>query len=476
MHDDMSDPELAQANRSAGRIRSPLRDSGSLVNGQSASGTNRAGFGVTKRSGTPEPWVKRLADDGMTYYYMNKENGRVVWSRPQGDDNLFSADDARYHNGHQSASEVTPSLVAHASQSSANDVLFAPSRVRADSTTSQTQASSNRQSVYSDDSDIQPRDRDNLEQSSKSNGARDYPDIGKYDFRHRTANSDYERDPELSTAEQTAIMLQQALSPPEPDSIDFLSDITRDGIIAIMQSVDDNGLPKGADHDKEVENRVGAVVVAVRNLLYVSCALYGSLPGPLVDKTSSDANSTAVAQQLQSQLKASQRKVTATLSKLVLSAKAARCKRDASSSDLLMRVEQDAADLQRAVDNFVTEVKRQHARTAIKQLHARIGRRRLRGIFSLNNLGTGLSGSGAAASWKGFGFIDIDEGLGLPKRTLDEDSLDEAKDLLHRAEAKLEFVLAVLEEDNLSSGRLSGAIFFEILIYRVFRHPSERDG
>jgi hypothetical protein len=38
-----------------------------------------------RRAGTPEPWVKKLADDGMSYYYWNKINGQIEWTRPETD-------------------------------------------------------------------------------------------------------------------------------------------------------------------------------------------------------------------------------------------------------------------------------------------------------------------------------------------------------------------------------------------------------
>ena len=100
-----------------------------------------------------------------------------------------------------------------------------------------------------------------------------------------------------------------------------MAEVTHDAIIAITSAV----LPRSADQDLEVEQPVAQVIVSVRNLLYVPCALSGSLPNTVNERSQNDPNASAVAQQLQSQLKNSQRKVTATLSKLVLSARAVRC-------------------------------------------------------------------------------------------------------------------------------------------------------
>ncbi|KAJ3817694.1 hypothetical protein F5880DRAFT_1603137 [Lentinula raphanica] len=43
------------------------------------------GFGVTlgKRTLTPEPWIRRLTDDGLSYFYWNTLDGSVSWTRPE---------------------------------------------------------------------------------------------------------------------------------------------------------------------------------------------------------------------------------------------------------------------------------------------------------------------------------------------------------------------------------------------------------
>ena len=100
--------------------------------------------------------------------------------------------------------------------------------------------------------------------------------------------------------------------PSKPESIDWLAELTRDAIIAVMSAVDVNGLPRSANHDLEVEQQVSQVNVSVRNLLYVSCALSDTLPNTINERRQNDPNTSTVAQQLRSQLQNSQRKVTAT--------------------------------------------------------------------------------------------------------------------------------------------------------------------
>lgn len=411
---------------------------------------SQAGFGVTRRSGTPEPWEKRLADDGLTYYYYNPLDGQTTWTRPVATNGISA--NTYQEEAHQNARpfvEGPSTLSALSIQSLAtSDTLVSSSRLRADSTTSHTQApSSKRESVYSDDSDIHPREleqSDRFQRVAKSNGN------GTNGQRDDAYNLD--NDPSMTPAEHASLLLQNALAVSEPEDVETLSDATREAIIAVMAAVDDSGIPKAPDNDREIELHVGEVVVAVRNLLYVSCALSGPLPNNLGERSQGDPAATAVAQQLQASLKQSQRKVTATLSKLVLSARAARYKREVYSSEMMIRVEQDAADLQRAVDNFVTEVKKQYARTAVKQLHQRIGRKRLRGVFACQNLGIGLPGAGNAASWKGFGFFNVEEGAGLPKRNLNDEAIDEGKALLNNLDEELARFASTLHDSAFASG------------------------
>ncbi|KAI5122473.1 hypothetical protein M0805_008783 [Coniferiporia weirii] len=424
--------------RAASRAGALNQYAGRAENFSSAStpGSHQAGFGISRRSGTPEPWTKRLADDGMTYYYFNKITGQIQWVRPTVENGAPAAPTVVYPDDlHQTSRQLAPTLSSTTSgYNTADDALFAEARLRANSMTSQNQGSSKRDSVYSDDSDIHPRESDVPDRPPRALDTND---------------TDYE--PGTMHAERTSMLLQEALAPPEPESIDKLSDLTREAIIVVMASVDDNGLPKGPEHDKEVEQNVGSVVVAVRNLLYVSCALSGPLPNALGER---DSSATAVAQQLQSQLKTSQRKVTATLSKLVLSARAARYRREAFTPEMMIRVEQDAADLQRAVDIFVTEVKKQYSKTAIKQLHQRVGRKRLRGVFDLQHIGPGLPGAGVAASWKGFGFINVDEGIGLPKTLLNDDAISEGRTLLYALDEELTVLVDLLRKAETTSDDL----------------------
>jgi son of sevenless-like protein len=43
---------------------------------------NGAGFGLPRRSSTPEPWKRVLADDGLSYYFVNTDDGTISLTMP----------------------------------------------------------------------------------------------------------------------------------------------------------------------------------------------------------------------------------------------------------------------------------------------------------------------------------------------------------------------------------------------------------
>lgn len=81
--DDVSEGHLTALTSESG---SHLETNGAYESGGLKDGSrvrlNPAGWGGSRRSGTPEPWIRKLADDGMSYYYWNKATGQIEWSLP----------------------------------------------------------------------------------------------------------------------------------------------------------------------------------------------------------------------------------------------------------------------------------------------------------------------------------------------------------------------------------------------------------
>jgi son of sevenless-like protein len=78
------------------------------------------------------------------------------------------------------------------------------------------------------------------------------------------------------------------------------------------------------------------------------------------------------------------------------------------------RIKFDAEELDRSIVAFVQEVQR----CVQLQVHGVTGLKRLRGYFSTANIGLGLVGAGVAGSWKGLGWVALDENEEAPGRIL----------------------------------------------------------
>jgi hypothetical protein len=202
-------------------------------------------------------------------------------------------------------------------------------------------------------------------------------------------------------------------------------------------------------------DRVALVVVAVRNLLYVSGTLTGTLPNlgnPSNANGGLNGNLGAAGLNgvgaglaedvdwVRQEIKPFQRKVTATLSKLVLSARAVNANPDWPTSDRAggmgrnARVESDAAELERAVTTFVYQIQRTAASSRAKRLH---------GVMlpgeGPSGIGPGLIGAGVGGGWKGAGFVPVngDGFTGGPERRLGREVVAELAGLRVAADEKM---------------------------------------
>ncbi|KAF5345546.1 hypothetical protein D9758_012020 [Tetrapyrgos nigripes] len=372
--EDTSDSDLAGLT-SQSSSRSGTSAGLGFTSGNGEDGTRSrlaAGFGVQRRTGTPEPWVKKLADDGMSYYYYNQMDGQVQWTRPE-----ISQQNAQSSSATPSRYPILPSSISIPSRTNG---LY-------------------RSSVYSDTSDVHPHDVDPpVPLSNGRSNARPGEGVST----------------ELTSAERIAQLLQQELAPPPPESPTDLSLIAKEAIGAVIESIQGHGNARQLEDDRRMDELIHNVVLAVRNLLYISAVPTGQIPTNVLPKEVRDHRRLPSSS---SPLKPAQRKVTATLSRLVLSARAIQYDSGSSVSDTLSRIEVDAEELERAVDAFVSEVQRTQPQKAPSK--------RIKAVFDTVNIGLGLPGAGAAGLWKGFGWLSLADANQAPQKVLSTDVINE---------------------------------------------------
>lgn len=348
-----------------------------------------AGFGVPRSTGTPEPWIKRLADDGTSYYYINKQTGETLWTRPEVPSTANSS--------HSDLEDTAPSSTAR--------------RPRAGS----------RSSVYSDDSDVHPLDHPRAPRSAGSERARQQQNQVQLVKKFNLPQSGVSGVVQLTSEEIIAKQLQQALAPPPPELPIDLSSKARDAIQSILNNV--HGTIGRAGDDQRMDDLIQAAVRAVRNLLYVSAANTSHIATDVFAKENRERSSS-------SPLKPAQRRVTATLSRLVLSARAMYYDSGSHVSETLNRIETDAEELERAVALFIAEVQR------AQPSGGRTGGspKRLYGTFTTANIGAGLVGAGSAGTWKGFGWVSQEADEQAPQRPLSQEVAAEVSVMLEKME------------------------------------------
>ncbi|TFK20605.1 ras GEF [Coprinopsis marcescibilis] len=322
-------------------------------------------------SRTPEPWVKTMDSDG-TYFYLNTQTGKTQWTRPH-----------PQQNGSAPATNPT-------------DSFLEPSL----------SANGSRLSVYSDSSDVQPLDYVNPRR-----------EIKRDDLQIQGADGVDPGIMEATSAENIAQQLREALAPPPSDLVTGLSAVAASSIQAVVENIQTGSVTRPTEEYARLDELVSHVVVAVRNLLYVAAIPTGHIPSSVLPRGYRDIRAS---QAQSSPLKPVQRRVTATLSRLVLSARAMQYDSGSQIADTLNRIETDAEELERAVQSFVAEVQRTQ-QTGLRQQH----QKRLEGVFLTANIGLGLVGAGAAASWKGFGWVPLESDVVPPKKALGAEVIHE---------------------------------------------------
>lgn len=327
--------------------------------------------------------MRRLADDHITPFYYNKMDGTTRWDRPPAPAPRSASQQSEQQQIQQrtypSSSNKPAVINSNGNESDSHD-------------------------LYSDD---ETNDYARLLRQ---------PPINQRLFQRRPPSVDEEHVVmQLTSAEKIAQSLQKALAPSPAELVTDLSAVARGAIQNVVQTVRDTALNGRPYQDQRMDALINSAVDAIRNLLYVSSSPVGQIHQSVLPRQAKDyrPHPSHIA------LKPAQRKVTATLSRLVLSARAIQYDSGSSSRETLNRLEFDAEELERAVSSFVLEVQRtQHA--AIPDERAP---KRLYGVFETANIGLGLVGGGAAGGWKGFGWVSLDEQVPPTKTVLRPDTI-----------------------------------------------------
>ena len=319
-------------------------------------------------------WVKRLADDGISVYWYNVDNGEISWTEPntritRSRSNSQHVFDYKgdIEDGYQALRRGFSSDIF--AQDDAADVLLG--RLSVDSDVSSAESLD-----ASFDVDLTPRPVGTNGLSVLSQSA---------------------------LAERNTRDLQSKLAPTSSEALATYSNAAREAIreVTAIGSVPFNGYdPSSPNHAALVMDRVTEVVLAVRNLLYVS----GTLASPLSSLMPQTVEAAESVRSPMLELKPLQRKVTATLSKLVLSARANKTNSAWTPSEAGPRIDYDAAELDRAVVTFVTEVEHQTAQSRAKRLQGVLESAEGLGGVGLGNFGGGLGGHS-----KALGFVPAED-------------------------------------------------------------------
>jgi len=250
--------------------------------------------------------------------------------------------------------------------------------------------------------------------------------------------------PDHTSAERIARSLQQALAPVPPELVPQLSAIAKCAIDAVVDNIRLSGLTRRPEDDRRMDELISNVVLAVRNLLYISAVPTGQIP---VDALPREARE-APAPVSQSPLKPAQRKVTATLSRLILSARAMQYDAGSLIADTFHRIEVDAEELAKAVLSFALHAQRTQDSTTQEAKPLK----RLYGVFGTSNIGLGLVGGGVAGRWKGFGWVAVTGPQSSARRVLGPEVISELKLYLANIDEQFQYLAQTMQTPDQSSG------------------------
>lgn len=252
-------------------------------------------------------------------------------------------------------------------------------------------------------------------------------------LREPTRLSDVPDVQELPLAEspQPSIpTMRQALAPPAPDLVSELLQGARECIHSVILHLRQYGIPQVAEDEEIVDNLICAAITAIRDLLYVSGPSSRYLDGRnKVDRGTNNASQTP--------LVPAQRRAVATLSKFILSARAVLNDGPWVASDNVSQLSSDADELERSVIEFVSIAQGVRSQGVL-------GPRRLHGYLDALYAGPAKAGAGTAGTWRGFGWVNIEDHEEAPRRNLTTGTFNEFVNHISRVQERLNTLTEVL--------------------------------
>lgn len=247
---------------------------------------------------------------------------------------------------------------------------------------------------------------------------------------------DYQ-DPQTPSPRPSTVATLQPLTPPAPELVSELLERARHCIHSVILHLRQFGIPQVTSDEEIVDNLICAAITAIRDLLYVSGPSFRHFGGRRADRGASNASQTP--------LVPAQRRAVATLSKFVLSARAVLNDGPWIASDDVSQLSSDAEELERSVVEFVSIAQGVRSQGSV-------GPRRLHGYLTAPHADLAKAGAGTAGSWKGFGWVDIEDHEDPPQRNMSTATLNEFVNHISRVQERLSTLTEVVRATRPGKG------------------------
>lgn len=247
---------------------------------------------------------------------------------------------------------------------------------------------------------------------------------------HPPSIADAQELPRVESSQPSTRTIWQQLAPPPPDLVSELLQRTQQCIHSVVLHLKQFGIPHVAEDEEIVDNLMCTAITAIRDLLYVSGPSFRHLGGKnKTDRGDSDASQTP--------LVPAQRRAVATLSKFVLSARAVLNDGPWIVNDNVSQLSSDADELERSVVDFVSIAQGVRSQGVL-------GPKRLHGYLTAPHADPVKPGAGTAGTWKGFGWVNIEDHEEAPRRNLTTATFNEFVNNISRVQERLSLLTEVL--------------------------------